>query len=288
MEACLAFVALVNETLTTVSEQVTRRSYGSSDLKGTIGLWHNLFQQLRVSIVLDRHLVILKESKSTQCVHAYDSRAQSVSHITGLNRLHSVFRVLALDTLSFAVRAEDAMEHESHCRAVYQQRVQQMEQEQGQGQGQERGGGKEGDGVPTAWGSSAESSWRDLMSLTLPSPSSAVDATLMKKGKPRPEAKKRTRRPLLLHFPLHNQPSVLCTYRAIELSSRYVISVISIYVDNNMGIKFPARHNFSHYCLETPPLCRPIHTHLPNHALKHPDHCYPTLHSLDGRDHPTV
>jgi hypothetical protein len=224
----MAFVALVNETLTTVSEQVIRRSYGSSDLKGTIGLWHNLFQQLRVSIVLDRHLVILKESKGTQCVHAYDTRAPLVSHSAGLNRLHSVFRVLALDTLSFAVRAEDAIEHESHCRAVYQQRVQQIEQEQGQGPGQEQGGGKEGDGVPTAWGSSAESSWRDLLSLTLPSPSSAVDVTPMKKGKARPEAKKRTRRPLLLHFPLHNQPSVLCTYRAIELSSRYVISVISV------------------------------------------------------------
>jgi hypothetical protein len=266
MEACLAFVALVNETLTTVSEQVTRRSYGSSDLKGTIGLWHNLFQQLRVSIVLDRHLVILKESKGTQCVHAYDSRAPLASHSAGLNRLHSVFRVLALDTLSFAVRAEDAIEHESHCRAVYQQRVQQIEQEQGPGQ--EQGGSKEGDGVPTAWGSSAESSWRDLLSLTLPAPSSAADVTPMKKGKARPEAKKRTRRPLLLHFPLHNQPSVLCTYRAIELSSRYVISVISIYVDNDMGIEFPARHYFSYYCFATPILFPTIHKHLPNTFCK--------------------
>lgn len=273
MEACLAFVALVNETLTTVSEQVTRRSYGSSDLKGTIGLWHNLFQQLRVSIVLDRHLVILKESKGTKCVHAYDTRTRSVSHSTGLNRLHSVFRVLALDTLSFAVRAEDAIEHENHCRAVYQQRVQQIEQEQGQGpgRGQEQGGGREGDGVPTAWGSSAESSWRDLLSLTLPSPSSAIDATPMKKGKPRPEAKKRTRRPLLLHFPLHNQPSVLCTYRAIELSSRYVISVITIKVDDDMVAELAARHRFSCYCPATPLLFPAIHTHLPKNAFRYPD-----------------
>lgn len=229
MEASLAFVVLINETLATVSDQVTRRSYGLSDLKGTIGVWHNLFQQLRVSTVLDRHLIILKESRGAKCgVHAYDSRAQFMSPTTGLNRLHSVFRVLALDTLSFAARAEDAMEHESHCRAVYMQRVQQIEHEQSQGQGQGheqgQGGLKEGDGVPTAWGSSADSSWRDLLSFTLPSPSpSTADISPMKKGKLRPEVKKRTRRPLLLHFPLHNQPSVLCTFRAIELSSRYVI-----------------------------------------------------------------
>ena len=232
MEASLAFVVLVNETLATVSEQVTRRSYGLSDLKSTIEVWHNLFQQLRVSTVLDRHLIILKESRGAKCVHAYDTRAQLTSPTTGLNRLHSVFRVLALDTLSFAARAEDAMEHESHCRAVYMQRVQQIEHEQGQGQGHEQGQGhgglQEKDGVPTAWGSSADSSWRDLLSFTLPSTSpstspSTVDISPMKKGKLRPEVKKRTRRPLLLHFPLHNQPSVLCTFRAIELSSRYVI-----------------------------------------------------------------
>ena len=226
MEASLAFVVLINEILATVSEQVTRRSYGLSDLKGTIGVWHNLFQQLRVSTVLDRHLIILKETRGAKCVQAYDSRAHSMSPTTGLNRLHSVFRVLALDTLSFAARAEDAIEHESHCRAVYMQRVQQIEHGQGQGQGQghEQGGLKEGDGVPTAWGCSADSSWRDLLSFTLPSTSpSTVDISPMKKGKLRPEVKKRTRRPLLLHFPLHNQPSVLCTFRAIELSSRYVI-----------------------------------------------------------------
>ena len=210
MEAMLAFVGVVNETLLTVSEQIMRKSYGTSSLGGTVCLWENLFQQLRVSIILSGHLDLIQEKKFNSCVRGFDTKFFPAHEDRVMIRNCSVYRVLALDSLSFDVRVDHSVEHERQCRAVYDKRLQQIEA------GAVSGTRREGDSAPTAWGASTDSSWRELLPLPLP----GDEPTDRPKGKSKPNAKKRTRRPLLLYFPLHNQPSILGAYRAMELSTR--------------------------------------------------------------------
>jgi hypothetical protein len=213
MEAMLAFVGVVNETLLTVSEQIMRKSYGTSSLEGTVCLWENLFQQLRVSIILSGHLDLIQEKKFASCVRGFDTKSLPASEDRVRMRNCSVYRVLALDSLSFDVRVDHSVEHERQCRAVYDKRLQQIEA------GTVSGTRREGDCAPTAWGASSDSSWREL----LPLPCAVGDeSTDRPKGKTKPSARKRARRPLLLYFPLHNQPSILGAYRAMELSTRSV------------------------------------------------------------------
>lgn len=211
MEIMLAFVGVVNETLLIVSEQILRKSYGISSLEATITLWENLFQQLRVSIVLSGHLDLLQETKCSTCVRDFDTKFLPASTERLRLRNCSVYRVLALDTLSFDVRVDHSVEHERQCRTVYTKRIQQIEA------GAASGHRKEGDSAPTAWGPSADSSWRELLPLPHTTSDEHPDRP---RGKTKPVSKKRARRPLLLYFPLHNQPSTLGAYRAMEHSVR--------------------------------------------------------------------
>lgn len=214
MEAMLAFVGVVNETLLTVSEQIMRKSYGISSLEGTACLWENLFQQLRVSIILSSHLDLIKEIKYASCVRDFDTKSL-LGHADRVRmRNCSVYRVLALDSLSFDARVDHSVEHERQCRAVYDKRLQQIEA------GAVSGTRGAGDSAPAAWGASNDSSWRELLPIPLPHTVGNESSDHLK-GKSKLSARKRARRPLLLYFPLHNQPSILGAYRAMGLSTRF-------------------------------------------------------------------
>ena len=73
----MAFVAMVNETLLAVSDQIERKSYGTSDLKTTISVWENVFRQLRVTIVLNNHMETVGQPALTASIN--DRRIYEVS-----------------------------------------------------------------------------------------------------------------------------------------------------------------------------------------------------------------
>ena len=227
MVPMMALVAMVNETLLAVSDQIERRSYGTSNLKTTMWVWENLFRQLRVTMVLNNHMDTVGEATLAASINDYSHFARSDDPCRGqASRSPSVYRVLALDSLSFADRAEDSVAHESQCKAVYLKKMQQIEQASKATSTSLSRKEKESDSVATMWGSSAESNWREMLP-PLPSTrtghGSGTDQTKRMKEKERERGGAR-RRPLLLHFPLHNQPTILSAYRALELSQRWALN----------------------------------------------------------------
>lgn len=127
----LTFCALVLEALHVVHDQVERRTYGAQSLQGTIGAWENLVRQTRVVLLLRSRVGTGGTSTSAEVTSPAGSESGPAG--TGARSAHqaeftvrnvsqgavSLHRLLAADTLGFALRAEQALEHEDKCREVY-------------------------------------------------------------------------------------------------------------------------------------------------------------------------
>ena len=116
LEAAIAFSALIVETLTDVNEQVRpnsvcallqteklshflqveRRTYGASNLKSSMYQWEYVVSQLRVCLLLSSRVAVEVDLPFT---------IQNIDQ--GLVSTH---KLLALDTLGFAMRADAAVE----------------------------------------------------------------------------------------------------------------------------------------------------------------------------------
>eukprot|EP01038_Epipyxis_sp_PR26KG_P010056 gene10056-13516_t len=109
LETAMAFVAIVIDTLQAVNDQVERRTYGDSNLKNTISEWESLHKKLRVVLLLSSRI-------------GFNNFNLSVDSLSN-NTECSLYRLLALDTLEFAIKAENAIEHEEKCQEVYRNRI---------------------------------------------------------------------------------------------------------------------------------------------------------------------
>ena len=215
----LAVVAVVCEALTSVSEQISRRSYGAFSLQMTLTVWENLRRQLRVILLLKSRQDVLCDGRCVASVHDLGIVNHSATDIEKA-RSTSIYRVLAMDTLSFTTRADHAVDHESHCREEHNRNM--------------LCNGRD-EYVLNSWGSGADANWRDLFSSISASPSSAGDET---DSHGTLKSQMIARAPLLIVFPFHNQPSILGAYRALELSVRYVRFLLSQPIcESSLGVR---------------------------------------------------
>jgi hypothetical protein len=215
LEAVLAFAAIVLETVQTVHEQVERRTYGASGLSLTIAAWENLVRQVRVALLLSSRVGLER-----------DATEMTVERL-GSGRV-SLHRLLAADTLCFAVRADQAVEHEERCQEVFNRRS-------GGGSSESTDSTARSD-VLLAWGRVADKRWRDLIAVAVAEDAieGGGDGCAVEKEKDKeneegeedgtPQKKRaapvRRRRPLLLYFPRHSQQRFLGGYRALILAER--------------------------------------------------------------------
>ena len=205
----LAVVAVVCEALASVSEQISRRSYGAFSLQTTLTVWDNLRRQLRVILLITSRQDLLCDVRCVASVYDLDIGHHTVIDLNKA-RYASIYRILAMDTLSFTIRADHAVDHESYCREEHNRNLL-------------RNGSE--DYILNSWGSGADGNWRDLFSSISPSPSpslASVEEGTDNKITVKSQMIALTRTPLLMVFPFHNQPSILGAYRALELSVRYL------------------------------------------------------------------
>ena len=212
----MAFAAVVLETLGTVHEQVERRTYGASNLLRTMAAWETLVRQVRVALLLSSRVGL-------------EPAEFSVARLS--SGAISMHRLLAADTLCFAVRADQALEHEDRCQEVFKRR---SAMSSGPGGGAQDSAARSSSDVLLAWGKVADKRWRDLIAVAVAEDSLDVDGAGGVKSHAEEEegsgdegspAKKkappmRRRRPLLLYFPQHSHQRFLAAYRSIILAER--------------------------------------------------------------------
>lgn len=171
-----------------------RRTYGQCTLRETLISWKNLIGQLRVALIL------------TSC----SSDVKSVN-VDGLNSGRiSIYRFLANDTLSFTLKNDQSVEHESRCQEVFLKRSTTA---------------STSSSTPTnsalsapllAWGSTADIRWRELFNESENSFKSDYKTDVKNQ-----ENSFRKKRPLLLFFPYHNVPFILAAYRCWTLVEKW-------------------------------------------------------------------
>jgi hypothetical protein len=191
LEAAMTFAAFVLETLNIVNDQVERRTYGKHTLRITIQAWEGLLRQTRLLLLL-RSRAGSAAVSTPHSAHSSETtdpvRARRVTEFTAYNLSSgqiSLHRMLAQDTLGFAVRAEQALEHEEKCRDVYAKSVQarrMQSQASSVGGGSTTGGSQEShhaahkpqaaaaqgkSEVLLAWGPVADKRWRDLLAVAV-------------------------------------------------------------------------------------------------------------------------
>jgi hypothetical protein len=194
LEAVLTFCAFVVETLNIVNDQVERRTYGAHSLKATILAWESLIRQARLVMLLRSRSggkdvapgsTVGSASAGDDLVDARHRREFAVRNVsTGSVSLH---RLLATDTLGFAVRAEQALEHEEKCRDVYAKSSIHRRPSQMSTTGAVQAGSSPEatrsamaaaakSEVLLAWGAVADRRWRDLLAVAVAE--DAIHATL--------------------------------------------------------------------------------------------------------------
>jgi hypothetical protein len=223
----MTFAAFILETLNIVNDQVERRTYGKHTLRITIQAWEGLLRQTRLLLLLRSRAgsTAVSTPHSTAVSDATDPvQARKATEFTAYNLSSgqiSLHRMLAQDTLGFAVRAEQALEHEEKCRDVYAKSVQArrlQSQASSVGSGSTTGGSRDShhaahklqaaaapgkSEVLLAWGPVADKRWRDLLAVavaedsiqaalqsevTTASAGAAKDSALQSMGMPSPLA----------------------------------------------------------------------------------------------------
>lgn len=199
-----ALTALVIEVIRQVNDQVERRTYGLDHLHWTIKVWETLFQQQRIALLLS-HRCFRENSgfiSPTLSLGASSSRQGCT-----VRELHSgdisIFKLLATDTLSFTMVADQAVEHEERC---FAQNIK-------------------------AWGPAAEAHWKDIVKFIEYDDFEVQtgNASRATESSTSPVGRISRKKPLLQLFPDHNQRVALGAYRALILCAAYVPTVIVHY-----------------------------------------------------------
>lgn len=198
----MSVTALILEVLVAVSDQVERRSYGKYSLVVTIQQWQMLFNKLRV--------VTFLTFRSTHLI--------SVDSID--NCTTSIFQTLAEDTLQFSTYADRANEHEHRCQEVF---LSKSKHNAGtdlrlSDSSSTSNSSNTFHGPLLAWGTTADSRWRELLAVAESSMSTKTAAVNVP-GEERSKVKRA--RPLLLYFPSHIDSSILGCYRGIILAQKW-------------------------------------------------------------------
>jgi len=233
LECMMNISIIVLETLTAVGDQgiypyyyhyyhyyhyyylVERRTYGQCTLKETLASWKSLIGQIRVALIL------------TSC----SSDIKSVNVDSLHNGRVSIYRFLANDTLSFTLKSDQSVEHESRCQEVFLKRS-------------TSSSSAAAVSTPTtnvtlsapllAWGSTADARWRELFNES--ESGNKNDNKAIGADANSQENTIRKKRPLLLFFPYHNVPLILASYRCWALiekwrkSPRYLTIVLIIII----------------------------------------------------------
>ena len=214
LEVALALCAAVCETLDAVGVQVEKRSSRRSSLQSTHPHWRKLFRRLRVTVLLQ------SRSAGRLTVRLLEHGADPTGQPGGV----SIYRLLADDTLSFAMKADGALAHEARCLETIQKKI-----------GVSATGsvsGEEGVKPLQAYGATADSRWAELLALVeaddvcvgAAGESSSTKGSLGKREgvvTDAPATRLRRRRPLLLLFPQHISTESLCCHRAVILADRW-------------------------------------------------------------------
>lgn len=176
------------------------------------------FRRLRVALLL---------SSRSGAAASVDTLLASAGHSTGGGSGHleametaSVYQLLAADTLRFALTGSAASAHESRCRKTIERKLLDSD----------------GDGPLLAYGLSADERWRELLNLVEADETTVLESARQTMGLELERSAGgngsitsngsasagagRKRRPLLLQFPFHNQPTVLGMHRSLVLASR--------------------------------------------------------------------
>ena len=205
-----------------VQEHVEKKSYGNVNLESSIRSWHVLFLQLRVVLFLRcRSEAIVKGVFATGVSRYEHLLALSVRQVDSGEV--SVFGMLAADTLCFAMQQDQAAQHEAKCQEVYLKKVavaaEQDEVSSSHSAGAATAAGSSSSAPLLIWRAS-EKRWRELLSVVtseeFDSPQQPSDSSSSAT-----KGKARSRRPLLLYFPFHNQPDISGGYRAAWLVNRW-------------------------------------------------------------------
>jgi hypothetical protein len=211
----------VLETLQGVQEQVERRTYGAHSAGRAVGAWEALARQLRVLLVLRSRVpaacegftsLLPKPSSATTSTTATSFSASTYlaggggggggcgGGSGGSGRLLSysvaavdagrisLLRLLAADTLGFAVRVEQAIDHEDRCREAAAAGGRAGGRAGGAGAGGGAGGAGAGAGggdALLAWGAAADRRWRDLVAVAVSEDELAAEVRREKQAKDR-------------------------------------------------------------------------------------------------------
>ena len=156
LEQVIGFTAVLLETLSGVHEQIERRTYGADHLKTTLGTWELLIKQVRVVLFLKSRVYRDQPSPALFTVDGiHDSRL-------------SLHKILAMDTLEFALRANVANEHEMRCKEVYLKRKQTRESTDGLAKSSlQQDESQPKSDVLLAWGPVADKRWRDILGVAI-------------------------------------------------------------------------------------------------------------------------
>ena len=101
LERNLGLMALTSDVFSAVSAHVEKRSYGVDSLLGLRKQWARLMSQCRVCLVL-RDRMVLGQSRSGS---GTSQELNVTIEAVGSQRIN-IFRILAMDTLRFADRAD--------------------------------------------------------------------------------------------------------------------------------------------------------------------------------------
>lgn len=161
------------ETLYTVNDQVERRTFGADNLKSTITAWENLVRQLRLLLFVKSRAYHESPSRPISGSSFQQTVTSTLRNLSeGVLSLH---RILATDSLIFALHSDQAREHENQCLEVYKRRslaadgsVVKPSADQPHPEGSTSG-------KPTshhvevllAWGKVADKRWRDLITMVM-------------------------------------------------------------------------------------------------------------------------
>lgn len=175
LEYVLSFASIIVETLSNVHEQIERRTYGADHLKKTIQSWEILIKQIRVVLFLKSRMYRdnIANASADQAQYNNTSIASlSISLYTVENMSEgklSLGRILAMDTLEFALRADQAIEHEERCREVYHKRKASLLSAPGGNAAAAEGDSNNASKseVLLAWGPVADRRWRDILSVAV-------------------------------------------------------------------------------------------------------------------------
>ena len=189
-----------------------RRTYGQCTLKETLASWKGLIGQLRVALILT------SSSSDIKSVNVGSLHSGGVS----------IYRFLANDTLSFTLKCDQSVEHESRCQEVFLKIS-----------NSSSSSSSAAVSTPTtnvalsapllAWGSTADARWRELFNES--ESGNKIDSKAIGTDTANQDNAIRKKRPLLLFFPYHNIPLILASYRCWALIEKWCKSPRYLTID---------------------------------------------------------